>query len=545
MATDPTIVACPSCGQLNRTNAAQGRSGVWRCGTCGTVMLSTTQPRQHQRTPWRLVTAILIFATLAIGGLAAVYHQASNDIGAWEGAYQRADKALVDGEFARSKDLLSEIEKASSDRFWRAWPVRDASVQALLRRSQSLRQDIEQAERLQGSLVILEGYAGEYSLALRREDVPAAERALLQIQHGMSIAPPKSRVVSLQAKLETASKLYSNREQPLSALRGWLATTKDWEDRISAAARSLSLNDIAGAGRDLAKIAGEIADTRPVDAHFDQSKRLDEIRTKSLAALTAVGNQRAKYIEAIAAIAAEIERELLQRNFAAIRTALNRAADSHPHDPAIASLASMIARMERGGAPAGAEISPTLKRVVRDAVAWSGARIADTTARYVEFLKGAPDSPFADEARARIVDLEVADIRKGQTGALPPARELGSPSARRTYSLVNIFNDTAHELTVRYSGPDSFKIVFQPREKGSIEILVGNYVIAASVSASHVRNYAGEQRFGGGNHEVTYYIRTEGLPYLLPPVVLFPPLGGSSVGFVPWTSKRALPAYLK
>jgi len=121
-------------------------------------------------------------------------------------------------------------------------------------------------------------------------------------------------------------------------------------------------------------------------------------------------------------------------------------------------------------------------------------------------------------------------------------------SARgRNYSILNVHNDTSYELTLRYSGPDSFKVVFAPHEKGSLEVLVGKYSVAASVNAASVRNYAGEETSSGGNQQITFFIRSGNFPYI-PPLALpgFPGSGGSTIStFEAWPNKRALPAYLK
>jgi hypothetical protein len=124
--------------------------------------------------------------------------------------------------------------------------------------------------------------------------------------------------------------------------------------------------------------------------------------------------------------------------------------------------------------------------MVRDAAGWKSARLTHSTAAYLAFLSSSPTSPFAEEAKARLVDLEVADIRKRNPEALPRSEEVSAVRGR-SYSVVNVHNNTSYQLTLRYSGPDTFKVLFAPNEKGSIEILVGKYSVAASVAAANVR----------------------------------------------------------
>jgi hypothetical protein len=171
---------------------------------------------------------------------------------------------------------------------------------------------------------------------------------------------------------------------------------------------------------------------------------------------------------------------------------------------------------------------------------WEKALKTNTIKSFRKFLKKHPDSPFADKARGKIVDLEVTDIMDKSHGNLPSPKRI-SGSRYSKYAVINIHNDTKYNLTVRYSGPDSFKVLFSPREKGSIEIINGNYRVAASVDASHVRNYAGDQTLKGGNYEVQYYIVMTGPYSYTPPRLSLPRFSK----FEAWPNKRRLPKYLK
>lgn len=146
----------------------------------------------------------------------------------------------------------------------------------------------------------------------------------------------------------------------------------------------------------------------------------------------------------------------------------------------------------------------SLKAEQRD---WDKARKRDTIKGYQTYLKQHPNSPFADVAAARIVDLEVADIMRQPHGDLPSASRIGGSSGG-SYSTISIHNDTRYRLTIRYSGPESFKVVYAPHEKGAVEVLRGNYKVTASVDAANVQNYAGEEVSDGGEYESVYYIET-------------------------------------
>jgi hypothetical protein len=73
---------------------------------------------------------------------------------------------------------------------------------------------------------------------------------------------------------------------------------------------------------------------------------------------------------------------------------------------------------------------------------------------------------------------------------------------------IEIFNNTQYILTIRYSGIESKKVVMSPKQRTSLSLKNGNYRIAASVNASNVRNYAGNENLSAGEYTSEYYIRT-------------------------------------
>ena len=170
---------------------------------------------------------------------------------------------------------------------------------------------------------------------------------------------------------------------------------------------------------------------------------------------------------------------------------------------------------------------------------WEKALKKHSIEGYVQFLKSHPKSAFAEKARGMIVDLEVSDIMRGKHGELPsPTRTSEDPG--RTYSIVRIHNDTKYNLTIRYSGPESFKAAFSADEKGAIELLRGQYRVAASVDASSVQNYAGTMKSEGGEYQSQFYIQSTGPSgFSLPRHFQ----GSSSSG--PWPTKRSVPDFLK
>jgi hypothetical protein len=175
---------------------------------------------------------------------------------------------------------------------------------------------------------------------------------------------------------------------------------------------------------------------------------------------------------------------------------------------------------------------------------WEAVKQRDTPQAYRDFLQRYPSGPYSEHAQARIVDLEVAEIMAGEHGELPTPT-LMEPGPGIPHSTVNIHNDTQYWLTIRYSGPESFEVVFSPDEKGSVQALDGAYRVAASVDAPDVIPYAGQETLDG-HYEVTYYVQSlgafGGTPMRLPESHVRSPFGtsGDKPAFYPWAPKRRI-----
>jgi outer membrane protein assembly factor BamD (BamD/ComL family) len=144
---------------------------------------------------------------------------------------------------------------------------------------------------------------------------------------------------------------------------------------------------------------------------------------------------------------------------------------------------------------------------------WDKAVLANSVAAYSTYLKEFPNGVNAERARKKIIDLEVEEIFRGDHGELPPmSRSSVTGSAASTVSTVGIFNNTTYELTIRYSGVESKKIVIAPKQRTKVVLPMGSYKITASVKASNVSNYAGSEFLVGGEYESEYYIVTEQYP---------------------------------
>ena len=120
-------------------------------------------------------------------------------------------------------------------------------------------------------------------------------------------------------------------------------------------------------------------------------------------------------------------------------------------------------------------------------------------------MKHFPNHPKRKWIEKRIIDLEVQAIAAGEHGELPRAQPLASGG---TINTVEVKNNTGYELTVRYSGPSSKKLVIPKGETQSVTLPKGNYKVAASVNAHHVTNYYGTDSMQGGQYSSSFRITT-------------------------------------
>ena len=134
--------------------------------------------------------------------------------------------------------------------------------------------------------------------------------------------------------------------------------------------------------------------------------------------------------------------------------------------------------------------------------AWRSANEIQTQYGYTKYLELYPNGKHAKQA----VDWMVNNVYQGSYGSLPSMEKIGYSQSSR--STIRVFNRTEYKLTVLYSGKDSKGLVLQPGTGGEVILPNGSYRVAASVSASNVRSFAGSEHLTGGNYEVSYYIET-------------------------------------
>jgi len=252
-------------------------------------------------------------------------------------------------------------------------------------------------------------------------------------------------------------------------------------------------------------------------------------------------------LDALQLVLEEVARAISAGDLAAAREAIRTArADGADPDGLLESVGRFLAALpprERTGVS-----DEVIDRMRADMGLWMRARRRNTADGYEEFAKARPESPFTAEARQRAVDLEVADILGHRPGRLPQPRRVGN-GINRNFSVVNITNSTEHTLTVRFSGVESFKVVFKPHEEGSVELLNGSYRVAATVDWPRINPFAGTNSFNGANYVSRFFIKTVSAfaPQINIPTIpaMFGAGRRSAPAFTPAPPKRLLPEHLK
>ncbi len=138
---------------------------------------------------------------------------------------------------------------------------------------------------------------------------------------------------------------------------------------------------------------------------------------------------------------------------------------------------------------------------------WNWVRGQDDIDEYKHFLAQHPNHSEKKWIEKRIIDLEVQKIAGAEHGKMPamqPVR-LGGSAAE-----IEITNNTGYILTVRYSGPDSRKVVIPKEGKRTLSLMPGKYQVAASVDSATVTNYYGEATLQAAKYNESFYTMFSG-----------------------------------
>ena len=462
------------------------------------------------------------------------------ELTAWSKQLDEVVRSLDDGSFAAVDRLLGKVEadllRAAS---WAPVPPHRLRLGKVRQQTEAARKQVNEARRQDRLLVEWAGRLVGVNRSLKSGQFDEAARRLAQVEAGLPMARDWKLLPTLRARLDRVEHQTKARREQVTEARRLERLLAEWAGRLDEGARSLKEGKLREAGRLLRQSEKDLNTVTNCRDLPTLQTRLKQLQERVKAQRQELADRR--YTASIRSLLDEVQPHLKDGEFdRALRILREAASGKFKGDPVVESLARFVKRRRLDPRNWGMRDTRRTEGMVRESVVWKSIRSENTTARYKKFLKSHPRSPFASEASSRLVDLEVAEIAKGAHGTLPPTTEK-EKVAGRTYSVVNVHNDTAYTLTLRYSGPDSFMVVFAPQEKGSIEVRVGTYKIAASVDAANVRNYLGSEKPSGGNGEVTYYIKSPLAPIRLPKLVM----PGEVRKFEPWKSKRKLPAYLK
>jgi hypothetical protein len=136
---------------------------------------------------------------------------------------------------------------------------------------------------------------------------------------------------------------------------------------------------------------------------------------------------------------------------------------------------------------------------------WLETQHINTNEAYQNFIIKHPETNFSAKAESTLIAMEVTGILSKEHSTLPSPQRLTATGAN--VSSIEIENQTRYTLTVRYSGKDSKRLTVRAHDKMSIVLANGGYRVAASVSASNVAPFAGNQVFEGGEYSSRYFIR--------------------------------------
>lgn len=134
------------------------------------------------------------------------------------------------------------------------------------------------------------------------------------------------------------------------------------------------------------------------------------------------------------------------------------------------------------------------------------AQQINTIEAYNRFISLSDNQEEQEMARRRIIDLEVAEIARGQHSVLPPQHSNAYQYNRTGIAEIEIKNDTAYPLTAMYSGRESEKVIIPAHERRTIQIRSGEYAIAVTTTQPNVTPFYGKESIDSGKYQVTYYI---------------------------------------
>lgn len=141
-------------------------------------------------------------------------------------------------------------------------------------------------------------------------------------------------------------------------------------------------------------------------------------------------------------------------------------------------------------------------------LSFSHACEVDTRAAYERFISHSSNRKEIEQAKKRLVDLEVRDIAAARHSYYPADNHASYRRNNSGYASIEIENATSYTITVMYSGPDSTKVSVPARQTRKVRIKSGSYKVAVTTEQPNILPFYGSSDFSSGSYSEEFYIQT-------------------------------------
>lgn len=253
---------------------------------------------------------------------------------------------------------------------------------------------------------------------LQSGDYAASGRSLDQVEQDRGVGPgwywlPMTRREWRSLKSNTTDQ----RTKLAEAVRRESKIT-EWDRALATSGQFLKSEDYSGLERSFIPIELDVATSKDWNCLPATASRLSSLRAKTQfqrAALDKAAQYTARVRSVLAAVKVHLSKSAHKEAVDAVQKALAESVS----DPVLESIAAFVERLRKENRPWQERDAVVLDQMGQQALEWRKIRTKNLGAGYVDFLARHSDSPFAQEAKARLIDLQVADIMKQEHGQLP------------------------------------------------------------------------------------------------------------------------------
>ena len=141
-------------------------------------------------------------------------------------------------------------------------------------------------------------------------------------------------------------------------------------------------------------------------------------------------------------------------------------------------------------------------------LSFSHACEVDSRVAYERFISYSSNRREIEQAKKRLVDLEVRDIAAARHSYYPADYHASYRRNSSGYASIEIENATSYTITVLYSGPDSTKVVVPAGQTKKVRIKSGSYKVAVTTEQPNILPFYGSTDFSSGSYSEEFYIQT-------------------------------------